>query len=46
MEVEDSSHAPDREYLQLFTATHCTVSRSAALYHDTPLDLSFKDSTQ
>lgn len=23
--------------------THCTVSKSAALHHDTPLDLSFKD---
>ncbi len=35
--------APDREYLQLFTATHCTVSKSAAQHHDTPLDLSNKD---
>lgn len=26
------------EYLQLFTATHCTVSKSAALQHDTSLD--------
>lgn len=38
-----SSHAPDREYLQLFTATHCTVSKSAASHHDTPLDLRNKD---
>ncbi|XP_022060174.1 zinc finger protein SNAI2 [Acanthochromis polyacanthus] len=38
-----SSHAPDREYLQLFTATHCTVSKSAASHNDTPLDLRNKD---
>lgn len=43
MAADGSSHAPDGEYLQLFTATHCTVSKSAALHHDTPLDLSNKD---
>lgn len=43
MKEDGSSHAPDREYLQLFTATHFTVSKSAASHHDTPLDLSNKD---
>lgn len=43
MAVRGSSHAPDREYLQLFTASPCTVSKSAAQHHDTPLDLSIKD---
>lgn len=33
-------------YSPLQPATRCTVSKSAALYHDTPLDLSCKDFTQ